>query len=264
MSGAQPQTKEPASQRVVIVTGANRGIGLEYVRQLLEEKSHPAIEAFPGDTIVVATARNPEAATKLQELKAKHGDRLDIQPLEVTDEAQIQALVQHVTDKYNRLDLLLNNAGYLEPAGSTPSTLAMDEMKKVFEVNTFAPIAITRAFLPLLQATKKVNDNVRVAFISTIMSSIDNVTRPYAPAYRASKTALNMYARCFAFENPEISFAIIHPGWVQTDMGCRAGGRPPIDPPTSVNGGLKIIQKMSPSDPVSHLYDAITGGTIPW
>jgi len=258
------ESKSATSHRVVLITGGNRGLGLEFVRQLLEEEEHPAIQAFPNDTIIIATARDPAGATELKGLQSKFPDRLDIQPLEVDNDAQIQALVQYVTEKYGRLDMLLNNAGLAEPdPQATPTSVSKELALKVLTTNTIAPIEITKAFLSLLRATLHYNDNVRVAYISSSMGSIGALANAYAPSYRASKAALNMYVRCFAFEVPELAFALIHPGWVQTDMGKRGNRMPPLDIKSSIKGCLKVIQNMHKTKSAKAI-EAFDGTTWIW
>ena len=253
----------PSDKSVIVITGANRGLGLELASQVLAG-SHPAsTEVFPKDCLVVATARDPSSAKELAELGVKYGARLDIQKLDVSDEKANDAFADYVAQKYGRTDVLILNAGV--GSSDRPSTFKRQLAIDMFIVNTFAPAEQTRAFLPVLKATAalktaggkvdRANPPVRVTYISSSMGSIGETSSAPAPSYRASKAALNMYARTFAIENPDVAFLILHPGWVATDMGSSFGS-PPLDAKTSVAHQLQRIAEVS--------LDSSGKGLITW
>lgn len=201
-----------------------------------------------------------------------------------------------MTKTYGRLDLLFNNAGLAEPdPNATPSTVSVELASKILAINTLAPIELTKAFLPLLKSTLAFKEKalveslssssssdtpnpststelksqlrshplVRVVYVSSSMASIRAVANATAPSYRASKAALNMYVRCFAFEAPDIAFLLLHPGWVQTDMGSRGNRTPPLDVVTSIKKCLGVINKMS-LDKSATAIESFDGTTWPW
>lgn len=196
-------------QRIAL-TGAGRGMGLEFTRQWLEK----------GRT-VFALARRPASSEGLQTLTRAYPDRLRLVTCDVADEVSVKEAAHRVSRETGALDLLLNNAGATDDRKFTLETLDFAETRAILEVNTLGPIAVTRAFLPLLvQGT-----HPRVAHISSILGSVEsNQPGDWGGsfwAYRISKTALNMAARNMALElRPKgIACVLLHPGWVRTDMG---------------------------------------------
>ena len=223
----------------VLVTGANRGIGLEFVRQL----------AARGDR-VVATARDVTRASELQQLAKQHGDgRVTVLPLDVDSADSIRAAAQAVRKEADALDLLINNAGVYAArvtAGGEPAEklgeLNFDDALKVMRTNAVAPLILTQALLPLLKrgAEPKV-----VSITSGYGSVADNNGFPYY--YGASKAALNMFMRSFAADAAAkgIVTIVMSPGWVQTDMG---GRNAPMKPDKAVAGMLKVIDGLTSAD----------------
>jgi NAD(P)-dependent dehydrogenase (short-subunit alcohol dehydrogenase family) len=223
----------------VLVTGANRGIGLEFARQL----------AARGDR-VFATARDVNRATDLQKLAKQHGDgRVTIIPLDVDSADSIRAADDAVRKETDALDLLINNAGVYAArvtAGGEPAEklgeLNFDDALKVLRTNAVAPLMLTQALLPLL---KRGEDPKVVSITSGYGSVADNTGFPYY--YGASKAALNMFMRSFAADAAArgIVTIVMSPGWVQTDMG---GKNAPITPEQSVAGMLKVIDGLTTAD----------------
>jgi NAD(P)-dependent dehydrogenase (short-subunit alcohol dehydrogenase family) len=223
----------------VLVTGANRGIGLEFARQL----------AARGDR-VFATARDVNRATDLQKLAKQHGDgRVTIIPLDVDSADSIRAADDAVRKETDALDLLINNAGVYAArvtAGGEPAEklgeLNFDDALKVLRTNAVAPLMLTQALLPLL---KRGEDPKVVSITSGYGSVADNTGFPYY--YGASKAALNMFMRSFAADAAArgIVTIVMSPGWVQTDMG---GKNAPITPEQSVAGMLKVIDGLTSAD----------------
>lgn len=215
----------------VVVTGANRGIGLELVRQLKAR----------GDT-VEACARNPEAAT---ELAALAGDRVRLHRVDVTEPASVRALADALGDA--AIDVVFNVAGvYGGPRQSLrqmAEELALEDVADTFDTNAIGPLRVTVALLPHVRrgAAKK------LVHVTSGMGSIaDNTSGGYY-AYRMSKAALNMMSRSLAMDlrGEGITSVVINPGWVQTDMG---GGSAPTPVADSVRGILREIDKATLDD----------------
>lgn len=229
-----------------MITGANRGIGLELARQTL----------LRGDR-VFAAAREPANAIDLQELKATYGDLLTIVRLEVTDQAGIDAAVEQVGKEVGGLDVLINNAGMLPPTDYLDS-LQADTLLKTLEVNSVAPLMIAKSFMDLLRngtASKIVNISSQAGSLSARRVWEGRYS------YSASKSALNMLSKTLAaeVEKDGIIVVIIHPGWVSTDMGGRAA---PVTPPESVAGILQVMDGLTLKD--SARFFAWDGTELPW
>lgn len=217
------------------VTGSNRGLGLEFVRQL----------SARGD-VVIGTAR------EVGQADAEHGAA--IVPLELTDPKSIEAIGSHVGDR--GIDVLINNAG-VSSQTRTLADITMEEMQRVFAVNSIAPMLVTRALLPNLRKGKR-----RVVLtISSQLGSITNNTGGSTYAYRASKTAVNqlMVSMHHELKSDGFTCVVAHPGWVQTDMG---GPNAPLTPPESVAHLIKLIDKLTEADGGKFFnYD---GSILPW
>ena len=233
-----------------LVTGCNRGIGLELVRQLLAMPSPPRH--------LFATYRNPATAEELLEL-ATTSPSLHALQLEVTDTGAHAALVAKVQAIVGEegLNLLINNAGMFERLDL--ESVTPEGMTQHFQTNCVAPLFLTRAFLPLLQlaaghsATQgKSVDKAAVVQISSVFASIGAVAKTYAHinnayAYRCSKAALNMATASLAADLAvaPVLVVAVHPGWVQTDMG---GPQALISTKNSVTAMLETFTKLSEED----------------
>ncbi|HEY4582841.1 MAG TPA: SDR family oxidoreductase [Lysobacter sp.] len=233
------------SRRNVLITGANRGIGLEYVRQLLARGDH-----------VIATARHPTQAHDLNRLVAGHPGRLHVFPLDVMDpraEAEIARELPLVLGD-EPLHLLINNAGLLhsgERFGHVPAANLEDS----FRTNAMGPFLLAQAVAPRLA------DGAKVANMTSQLGSIANTARFGTPTYAIGKAALNMVTRLLAAALAERGIAVVslHPGWVQTDMG---GAQAPLAPEKSVAGLLRVIDGLDMARSGSFLD--WQGETLPW
>ncbi|MFN7975485.1 MAG: SDR family oxidoreductase [Acidobacteriota bacterium] len=220
-----------------LVTGAGRGIGLEFARQL----------AARGEK-VIGTARRPEEATKLRALGAR------VESLEVGDPASIAALASAL--RGTPIDVLVNNAG-TGGSGAGLGKLEAGDLARYFAINATGPLLVTQALLGNLEAGSR----KLVASITSRMGSIDDNGSGSYYGYRASKAALNMVNRSLSIDLRGKGFTcvVLHPGWVRTDMG---GSSAPLSPEDSVRGLLKVIDGLTPERSGSFLDH--TGATIPW
>jgi NAD(P)-dependent dehydrogenase (short-subunit alcohol dehydrogenase family) len=240
---------------VALVTGANRGIGLETSRQLAKQ----------GATVVMA-GRSEEAIH--QAAKTLKDEGLHVVPvvLDVGNSGQVEAVRKKLAADYGRLDILVNNAGII--TGETfmeNSTLSIthEALRNTFEVNLFAPILLTQALLPLLKAAPA----ARIVNLSSILGSLavhsdtESEMAGFKPvAYDASKAALNMFTihLAAALKDTKIKVNAAHPGWVKTDMGSEAAPMEIVDgAKTSV--ALALLGEDGPHGRFIHL-----GEELPW
>jgi NAD(P)-dependent dehydrogenase (short-subunit alcohol dehydrogenase family) len=229
----------------VLVTGANRGLGLEFVRQLLAR----------GDR-VIATCRHPGRASELTLQAAAHPGHLHVLPLDVTKPASITELAREAAMLFDGLDLLINNAGQLVP-GERFGSVAADNLDASFRSNAIGPLLLTQALTPLLARGKP----ARVASLSSVIGSIASTREFRNPSYAMSKAALNMATKLLApaLAAEGVSVMALHPGWVNTDMG---GAQAPLTPPESVAGLLQVIAALTPER--SGEFRDWQGAIVPW
>jgi len=242
-----------ASQRVALVTGATRGIGLETVRQLAEA----------GVTTLLAGRDAGRAKAAADKLKAE-GLPVESVVLDVTSRDSITKAVADVTSRFGKLDILVNNAGILvDDMAKAPSEQTLAAWRETFDTNLFAVVEVTQAFLPLLKAAPA----ARIVNVSSLLGSITMHVDPTSPiygfkvpAYDASKSALNSWTVHLAYElrDTPIKVNAIHPGYVQTDMN---GGQGEIDVPTGAKSsvGMALIGADGPTGSFTYL-----GDTLPW
>ena len=244
--------------RTALVTGANRGIGLEFVRQLLARGDH-----------VVAACRHPGKASALNALAGEHPGRLHVLPLDVAD-AKSRASLLHdlplVLGDDGRIDLLLNNAGVLhsgERFGHVEQAMLDDSLR----TNAIGPFLLAQALVPLLcdvapgHADDTGSPRTVIANISSQIGSIANTTRFGTPSYAISKAAQNMASALLANALAERGILVLalHPGWVQTEMG---GAQAQVTPADAVAGLLRVIDAATPAQ--SGTFLDWRGEALPW
>ena len=236
--------------QTILITGSNRGIGLELTKRYLERGER-----------VFATCRQPHEALALHALAAQHGEQLTIAPLEVTDEAAIDAAFERVQAQVEGLDLLINNAGILVDWDETLGSVTAADMLRTYEVNVVAPLLISRRFLPLLRNGGVNGHPAAIVNLSSTSGSIGMKGSARMWSYGASKAALNMVTKTLANAVQEENIAVIalNPGWVQTDMGT---SRAQITVEESVAGMLEMIDDLSMAQSGSFL--SYTGEALPW
>ena len=229
----------------VLITGANRGIGLEFVRQL----------AARGDQ-VFATCRQPADATDLHDLKTQNPDLISITQLDVTDPSSLTESHKHIGSKTETLDLLINNSGINIDDGTFES-FDLEAMQSILTVNSIAPMMVTQQYLDLIKTSSK----PKIINISSINGSLTNLVPRGHYSYSASKAALNMYSLRLSHDLKETGIIVImlHPGWVKTDMG---GPDADIVPQDSIKSMLQLFDTLT-LDKSGGYYD-YTGRTIPW
>ncbi len=225
----------------VLITGANRGIGLEFTKQY-------ALDGWR----VFACCREPQSANALQTI-ANTSNNVQILALDVGDFAQIDALALQL--KHESIDLLLNNAG-VYPASSFGDT-NYDEWADGFKINSMAPLKMAEAFVQHISRSQL----KKIATLSSKMGSIDDNTSGESYSYRTSKAAVNMVMKSLSTDlRPYgISVVTLHPGWVQTDMG---GSNALINTQTSVAGMRTVIADLNLSS--TGRFIAYDGQAINW
>ena len=229
-----------------LVTGASRGLGLEFARQLLSR-----------GTRVVAACRHPGKAAALNTLAGQHPGRLHVLPLEVAEpksHAELARELPLVLGDDGRLDLLINNAGVLH-SGERFGGLSAANLDDSFRTNAAGPFLLTQALAPLLAA------GARVANLSSGLGSIASTTRFGTPSYNISKAAQNMATALLAAALQERGIVVValSPGWVRTDMG---GEGAELEPAEAVAGMLQVIDGLAGGD--SGRFLDWKGETLPW
>jgi NAD(P)-dependent dehydrogenase (short-subunit alcohol dehydrogenase family) len=224
----------------VLITGANRGLGLEFTRQYAADGWR-----------VFAACRDPAGA---RNLAAVEGD-VSAETLDVDDGPQVAALANKLSGQ--PIDVLINNAGIYGPKDVTRDTVVYDAWGQVFRTNAMSPLAVSAAFVAnVAQGGQK-----KIITLSSIMGSIAENDSSGDFIYRSSKAAVNAVMKSLAgdLKSEGITVAVLHPGWVRTDMG---GPNAAIEAPESVTGMRAVIAGLKESDSGRFLnYD---GTEIPW
>jgi NAD(P)-dependent dehydrogenase (short-subunit alcohol dehydrogenase family) len=224
----------------VLITGANRGLGLEFVKQYLAAGER-----------VYAAARSP--GPELGELAREHG-QLSVHTLNVADLASIDALAAELRGV--AIDLLINNAGSFGGEAQRFGHIDYGSFVDTLHINTLGPLHMAEAFVEHVARSER----KLIAAVTSGMGSIADTSGGYY-AYRASKAALNMSFRNLALDlRPRgIIACVINPGWVQTDMG---GSKAPTTPRESIAGMRRVFEKLTLAE--SGSFMDFRGGTLPW
>ena len=213
---------------IALVTGANRGIGLEVVRQLAAKQWRVFLSGRSLDSIERA-AGSLSAPSVIPVV------------LDVTDQESIDRAVKTITQTVDHLDVLVNNAGILDDHDDSVLNLPIDRLRRMFETNTIGPLLVTQAFAPLLRKSA-------AARIINVSSGVERLTdmSPAVPAYGISKTALNGVTGKFAASLKSAGIAVntVDPGWVRTEMGGS-------EAPRSIEQGADTIVWLATEAPQS-------------
>jgi len=222
----------------VLITGANRGIGLEYAK-LFSAKGYD----------VIGTARKPDQADELRAVAAR------VEALDVASADSVAALAKRLEGV--PIDILINNAGMFDREDVRLEKVDFDKLERTFAVNAFGPLRVTQALMPNLRG----GQGKRIVNMSSQLGSIENSDGGRWYGYRGSKTALNQFNKILSAELALEGFVcvVLHPGWVQTDMG---GASATYTPQQSVAGLVSVIEGLEPDDN-GHFYD-FQGEPIPW
>lgn len=228
----------------VVISGANRGLGLEFARQYARDGAR-----------VIAGARDPAGATALKHIEQISEDRVTVHALDVADPASIADFRRAAGEA--AVGILIANAGVY--GGSRQHRLGdidYDDWLRTFAVNTLGPVRLAEAFLPNLKAGR---EKKLIAITSGMGSTAQNGGGYFA--YRSSKAALNNAWRTLAQTLKSGGFVcvVISPGWVKTDMG---GPGAPLTPEQSIGGMRKLIAGLKPGD--SGKFFDWDGGELPW
>ena len=238
-------------ETTICITGASRGIGLEFCKQYLEQGAR-----------VIATCRHPGGSAGLAALQEQYGSSLSVHPLDVCAPESVRDFAAALKD--TPLDILINNAGVYGPSGqfTFPAARALDEdvihqWQDVLQTNTIAPLAVTTSLLGNVQAGAQ----KKVVIISSRMGSIEDNNSGKSYIYRSSKAAVNAVAKSLSLDlaGDSIAVVLLHPGWVRTGMG---GENAPLNPPESVSGMRGVIEQATAADPCRLL--SYNGDVIPW
>jgi NAD(P)-dependent dehydrogenase (short-subunit alcohol dehydrogenase family) len=243
-SGSVHRFLKGGQMQTVLVTGSNRGIGLEFCKQY-------AADGWQ----VIACSRFPAQADTLNKLAAAHPDRVKVHALDVGNRAQVEDLAQSLRDE--SIDLLINNAGIYTKSPPVFQDSDYEAWMQAFRINTLAPLKMAQAFAAQVAKSKKKT----IVTISSKMGSLADNTSGGSTIYRSSKAAVNMVVKTLAVDlRPEgITSVMFHPGWVKTDMG---GPHALITPTESVTGMRKVINGLTLAD--SGKFLAYDGQVVPW
>ncbi len=242
------------NKKTALITGANRGIGLETARQLGKKEI----------TVLLGARELAKAKSAADELRQAGIDAHPIE-IDVSDPASIKKAAAQVESDFGRLDILVNNAGVMtDDRKKKASEQTLETWRKTFDTNVFGLIATTQAFLPLLRKSEA----GRIVNLSSILGSIQFHATPGAPvyeskdtpAYNVSKSAVNAYTVQLAYElkDSKIKVNAAHPGWVKTEMGGE-GASLEIEEGAKTSVALATIGEDGPNGSYQHL-----GETLPW
>lgn len=223
----------------ILITGASRGLGLEFAKQY----------ATLGWR-VIACCRNPEGAEALAGLPG-----IEIEFLDLADRDSIRHLAEAL--KGTAIDVLLNNAGVYPDKEGIAIEDRWEDWDKVMRTNVMAPLMMAQCFTPHVG----LSEQKKIVTLSSIMGSIDTIAIGGAYMYRSSKAAVNAAMKSFltTVQDLGITVGLLHPGWVRTDMG---GEEADIDAETAVSGMIKVIDGLGIAE--TGAFKDYQGKTIPW
>lgn len=226
----------------VLIAGANRGLGLEFVKQY----------AADGAT-VIAGCRDPDAASDLKALADQGDGKITIHALDVGDDGSVAAFKSAVGD--TPIDIFVANAGVYGGQQQSFGEVDFEGWLKTLNVNTLGPVRLAQAFADNVAAAKG-----KLIAITSQMGSTAESSGGYF-AYRSSKAGLNMAFKGVALQLKDrgVVTAVFHPGWVQTDMGGKAA---PLTPPDSISGMRKVIAGLTDAD--NGGFRDYSGKVLPW
>ncbi len=229
-------------KKTILITGANRGLGLEFARQYCREGAH-----------VIATIRQRHDMAELAGLAKEHN--IDIHCLDLQDKQQITSFTEQLSGK--AIDIFINNAGYYGPKGLKLGEIDEQEWQRVFYINSIAPLLLAQA----LTSNIKLGSDKKMIFISSKMASISDNQSGGSYLYRSSKVALNSVVKSLAIDLnvDDIKTLSIHPGWVKTRMG---GPNALISSAESVEKMRKVIANLTNAQ--SGQFINFDGSAIPW
>jgi NAD(P)-dependent dehydrogenase (short-subunit alcohol dehydrogenase family) len=220
----------------VLITGANRGLGFEFARQYAADGWR-----------VIGTARHPASADALAGIGA------EIHALDVRDAEAVGRLARQLGDE--PIDVLVANAGVAGPRDMTADAVDVEGWVDTFRTNTIAPLVVAGAFAPLVAKSRQ----RKLIAISSRLGSLEANEEGGMYVYRSSKAALNAAFRSFALDHKNVIAAMLHPGWVRTDMGGEAA---PLTAPESVAGMRRVIAGLTQQD--SGRFFDYEGTPVPW
>ena len=227
----------------ILVTGANRGLGIEFVEQYLNEGND-----------VIATYRNENSSMDLIEMGNERSN-LKLLQLDVSSNKSLNSFAENLGD--SPIDIFINNAGVYGPRNSSFGNVDEENWIPAIKINAIAPILLTQLIIKNIRS----GADKKLIYITSKMGSIDDNKGGGVYVYRSSKTALNAVVKSLSvdLENEGIVVALIHPGWVKTDMG---GPNALIERDTSVRGMTEVISNLDISSTGKfYNYD---GKVIPW
>ena len=222
-----------------VITGANRGLGLEFVKQLLAS----------GHQIIAGVRQ-------IDSMPIRHED-LTVFALDVSSGDSVNQFAEQVKTITNQIDVLVNNAGRMDGRWQSLDEVDPELSLEVLNVNTIGPLRVSQSLWPLLQGPAL----TKVANISSLMGSIEDCMSGRSYAYRTSKTGLNMISKVLAVEGQKdnITVTAYHPGWAKTDMG---GERAPVPVSDSVRGLIELINNQE-TEKTGRFFE-YTGEELPW
>ncbi len=245
-----------STEKIALVTGANKGIGLETVRQLASKGIH-----------VLLGARDIAKATAAAQPLIASGLKVEPIELDVTNSAHIASAAAMIQAKFGRLNILVNNAGIMVEAVDWAQNTTIDVtaaiLRQTYDTNFFGTVAVTQALLPLVIKAPA----GRIVNVSSIMGSLLFHAKPDSPiydskpfAYDSSKTALNAFTihLAHALKGTAVKVNSAHPGWVKTEMGG-AGAMLDIPEGASTSVELALLEADGPTGGYFHL-----GKPLPW